>query len=415
MMTIPMSSFSLLTRRAWCIAAAAFLALAACSGSLQTSTSDVGTDAGFSPIVDAGAGTIPDATLADGDVFVDGGVLVDASPASSDAASDTGTGSVADVDAGPEILSLSQTVSSMTQGGSFTVVAIVGDPQGLSNLAGGQLVSASGAVLGAFVAEGQGTYSLTLSWDALNASSPINFTGQASVTNRATFADVQGRTASQDLPITLYCGTGAAPDAACAGRCVDLTSLDTCGSCTTSCAVVSSFGPQDVACRSPGTCVFDLGVYGLSPDGGCAATCEIAGGTCISGEVTTQDGTAILPVPCSSLPLQSDARIATPTVVAQIGCACGSTDDNPTFFPKVQTGSCASMCASLPSSPPCTGTIIYTYGLTGSYVETDECSAPYVLGTGTEWDDLVQADLPTTVTVMSTLWDETCRCEAPAQ
>jgi hypothetical protein len=269
-------------------------------------------------------------------------------------------------------------------------------------------------VLGAFTAEGQGTYSLTLSWDQLNAFSAINFTGQASVTSRATFYDIEGRTASRDVAITLYCGSGAAPDAACAGRCVDLTSLDTCGSCTTSCASVSAFGPQDVACQSPATCVFDLGISDLSPDGGCAATCAIAAGTCVSGEVTTQDGTAILSVPCSSLPLQSGARVPTPAVVAQIGCECGSTEDN-LAYPKVQTGSCASVCASLPSAPPCTSTIVYTYGLTGSYQETDACSAPYVFGTGNEWDDLVQADLPATVTVMSSLWDETCRCESAAQ
>jgi hypothetical protein len=39
------------------------------------------------------------------------------------------------------ILSISETVSKITQGDSFTVIASVTDPMGLSNLVGGQLIS----------------------------------------------------------------------------------------------------------------------------------------------------------------------------------------------------------------------------------------------------------------------------------
>jgi len=45
----------------------------------------------------------------------------------------------------------------------------------------------------------------------------------------------------------------------------------------------------------------------------------------------------------------------------------------------------------------------------------DTCSAPYAVGIGTTWDQLVMADLPATETVLSLPSVISCQCEGPTQ
>jgi hypothetical protein len=94
--------------------------------------------------------------------------------------------------------------------------------------------------------------------------------------------------------------------------------------------------------------------------------------------------------------------------VISIGCACAPSGS----IPKEQTGSCASVCASLLESPPCYNTVVSVTGSTEQYF-LDTCSPPYAVGTGTTWDDLVTADLPANETVVSPPGSISCQCEGP--
>jgi hypothetical protein len=419
-----MTPSSLSRLRTSLVIALAPFAIAACDGTLGTPTADAGADANASlPSNDAGLDSTQDGTLLDGNVLNDASTPADATDAlpapddaSSDASSDTGSDAsgdaTSDANAGPEILSLSETVSSITQGGSFTVIAIVTDPQGLSNLAGGQLASESGAVLGAFVPTTQGTYSLTVSWAQLNAAAAVNFTGQTTVSNRATFYDAQGRQTSQGLPIELYCGSAAAPNAACAGQCVNLTSVDSCGSCAASCADAGGIGAEEASCEAPGQCAWGTLIGLTTPSETCASQCASGGGTCVAAQTTPAYSTSAIPETCSSSPSSVGGSIEVTTVVITIGCDC---EPSGGVIPKTQTGSCASVCANLSGSQPCYSTVLWVTAYGGAQQEvSDTCSAPYAVGTGTVWDGLVQADLPANETVMSPPSWINCQCEGAA-
>ena len=386
------------------------LALAACGSSLVTPATDTGQDAAASlPSADGGLYATPYGTVLDSNVFEDDAAAsTDASHAFNDATSDSST----DANAGPLIQMLSETVSSITQGGSFTIVAVVTDPQGPADLAGGQLTSGSGALLGAFVPTSPGSYSITVSWAQLNAAAPINFTGQTTLTNRATFYDAQGRQTSQSIPMSLYCGSAAAPNAACAGQCADLTAVDSCGSCAASCADAGGAGALNASCNAPGQCAWGTLIGPGTPSDTCASECSSNGGTCVGAQMTPAYSTTAIPETCSASPSSIGGSIAVSAVVTQISCICSA---NFSTF-KTQTGDCASICGS-----SCFQTALLIGpigGDAGDGVPTqvnDTCSAPYAVGIGTTWDQLVMADLPANETVLSPPSAISCQCEGPTQ
>jgi hypothetical protein len=87
---------------------------------------------------------------------------------------------------------------------------------------------------GPFVAAGQpGTYSITVSWDAMQQAEPIEFEN-ADLTRafRAEFYDQAAHKVHQDTNVTLTCATGSA----CGGVCTDLMTDDMhCGACSGVC------------------------------------------------------------------------------------------------------------------------------------------------------------------------------------
>src|SRR6185312_17002618 len=121
----------------------------------------------------------------------------------------------------PKILSLHTNISSMTSSDVLVISAIVTDPDGIDDVIGGNLETPDGiAAYGAFATDAsEGAYSISLTWDSMNAVVAVDTDagGSVSRTMRATFFDVEGSTVWGEVSITLGCG--AATKAACDGRC----------------------------------------------------------------------------------------------------------------------------------------------------------------------------------------------------
>ncbi|HRI53052.1 MAG TPA: YCF48-related protein [Pseudomonadota bacterium] len=117
---------------------------------------------------------------------------------------------------GPRILSLGTSVKQVTQGESARFVAVITHPDGLDNLAGGQLTSPDGAIkYGAFQADHQGSYTLDLSWALLHQTQPIGFASEEMRSFIAEFFDMQGHKTAQSLSLRLHCNGKNACDGVC--------------------------------------------------------------------------------------------------------------------------------------------------------------------------------------------------------
>ena len=155
-------------------------------------------------------------------------------------------------DGSPFFLSFSTNVGTITDGESVVFTATVSDPDGLDDIAGGTLFTGDGAFsYGPFVAAGQeGTYSITVSWSAIDQVETIEFESvDMARTFRAEFFDTKGGSASKDTLITLSCPGGGACDGACKDFQVD---GENCGACGKVCMA----GCEDAMC-SPrlGECI----------------------------------------------------------------------------------------------------------------------------------------------------------------
>lgn len=178
----------------------------------------------------------------------------------------------------PTISSLSANPTTLSGWDSTTISAIVSDPDGLSDLSGGVLKDPStGQTYGAFSTPGgQGTFTYSLTWDALNAMSPLTFpAGGGTRAVEAVFYDNHGHTTAQQLTLTLRCSTST--NAICGGSCVDLSSdSNNCGSCGNAVASGGSCSNGQVACPQyqsvcNGACV-DL-KYDKQNCGSCGTSC----------------------------------------------------------------------------------------------------------------------------------------------
>ena len=135
----------------------------------------------------------------------------------------------------PVFLSLQTNVSKVTAGESVTFTAVLTDPDGVEDIVGGTLSDQTGMIgYGPFVAAGQeGTYSIMVSWDAMNQAETIQFEGMdLARVFRAEFYDQAANKVSKDANLTLTCAEGSA----CDGVCTDLASNDNhCGTCGHAC------------------------------------------------------------------------------------------------------------------------------------------------------------------------------------
>lgn len=115
-----------------------------------------------------------------------------------------------------KILSLGTNVTSLTDGGTVRVTAVVTHTDGLQKLLGGQLSSADGKIkYGAFVAGAGGAYSLDLTWAQLHQAAAIAFDKDQVRSFSAEFYDVDGNKVTGTVDLTLTCNG----DPACAGKC----------------------------------------------------------------------------------------------------------------------------------------------------------------------------------------------------
>lgn len=186
----------------------------------------------------------------------------------------------------PRILTFAANTPRLTAGGQIILTAVVTDPDGAADLLGGVLESTDGTPYGPFAAAAEvGTYSFTLSWDALDIVETIEFDGVGRRAVVAAFFDQAGNRTARPLELTLHCdGAGGA---ACGGACVSLETAEHCGACGAAC---------DAICRDR-ACVCEDGLTRC--DGACIETaddpancggCDIACEALPDGEGACRDG-----------------------------------------------------------------------------------------------------------------------------
>ena len=191
----------------------------------------------------------------------------------SGAASTSDGSTTTSTDGGPFFLSFSTNVGTITDGESVVFTATVSDPDGLDDIAGGSLFTGDGAFsYGPFVAAGQeGTYSITVSWEAIDQVEAIEFESiDVERVFRAEFYDTKGKSASRDTMITLSCPGGGACDGACKDFQVD---AENCGACENVCE-----GGCDSAACAPllGECIDMTNGFAF-----CTEYCQGKGEQCV--------------------------------------------------------------------------------------------------------------------------------------
>lgn len=202
----------------------------------------------------------------------------------SDSTPTSGDSTTAPVEGAPVIISLQTNVSKITAGESVIFTAVLTDPDGVDDIVGGTLSDASGQIgYGPFVAAGQeGTYSISLSWEAMHQAEAIQFEGMdLGRVFRAEFYDQGANKVQQDVDLTLTCADGSA----CDGVCTDImANAEHCGACSAVC---------EGGCKG-GQCAPKWGGC-INPDSGidtCDAYCASIGEGCVEngceGDATTK-------------------------------------------------------------------------------------------------------------------------------
>lgn len=189
----------------------------------------------------------------------------------------------------PVFLNFGTNVATITQDEAVTFTAVLTDPQGIDDLIGGSLTSEDGAIqYGAFATSGQeGSYTLNLTWDAIDQAADITFAQSATRTFTATFFDVAGHRVDKTVTITLSCGGFYACHGACANVC-GLNSM-TRGSCDAACASDQmTCDPGDTDRRAFYGTPSNQSIYGLA--------------TCASVPPATSSGQPFRLVECLCIP-----------------------------------------------------------------------------------------------------------------
>lgn len=238
--------------------------------------------------------------------------------AETDVDAETDTGGMED--GGPMIVDFGTNVSMITEGETVIFTATVIDPDGPDDIQGGSLKNEDGSSnFGAFNDNGNGTFSIELTWADISQTELLQFDGSESRTFRAEFFDNMGKMAWQTTNISFTCDGGCAWD----GHCPDTQTDDAhCGTCGHEC-IISDFG-GDGHCEA-GQCGAILSECALSvnPPQSCSTVCAnqgltCAGAVCGSGDVLlfawhmaypnnveacqdldTQEGIAYAEAPCT--------------------------------------------------------------------------------------------------------------------
>ncbi len=198
------------------------------------------------------------------------GSTTDAIPkASTSAPPMTDTGMDADA---PMITNFFADRQTLEPGASISFTATVSHPGGLSEIVGGTLEhNGTGSTYAAFEQTAGGTFTVSTSWEALHATTPISGPRDGAWTVEAVFFDNAGASASATLDLMLQCeGIDV-----CGGGCVDWTLDGTnCGGCGTVCGAGSACNASECA------------PVGLSPcfrpdEMTCAEACGELGQVCV--------------------------------------------------------------------------------------------------------------------------------------
>ena len=213
----------------------------------------------------------------------------------------------------PVIVTLGSNVTSITQGASVTITAIVTDPDGIDDVIGGNLGDGAGATYGAFATSSQeGSYELVISWDQIQQVQSIDFAEGTTQprTFVATFYDQAAHMVAKSLTITLGCmGHGA-----CMGVCKNMSGdTQSCGTCGNVCGTGASCVQS--ACVCPGAQMECNGVCkNLQTD---AANCGTCGNACAAGN-TCDKGK------CGVLAACSTGHTSCNQVCTSLGKTCGN-------------------------------------------------------------------------------------------
>lgn len=159
----------------------------------------------------------------------------------------------------PQILSLAANTTTLNEGSNLVVTAVVTDPNGIDDLIGGQLEPSSGGSFGAFATSAaEGSYSITLTWDAIQTVRAIDAPASGGALDlKAVFFDVAGARAERTLRITLRCDASNT-QGLCGGECTDLVGdFENCGACRKDCRDEPSFAslPGEVIYSNLPNCV----------------------------------------------------------------------------------------------------------------------------------------------------------------
>ena len=144
----------------------------------------------------------------------------------------TGSETTSSAEGAPFFISFSTNVGQITEGESVVFTAIVSDPDGFDDIAGGTLFTQDGAFsYGPFVSAGQeGTYSITVSWAEVDQVASIEFEDfDLDRVFRAEFFDKEGHKVTKDTMITLHCEGGGACGGSCKDFQIDGANCGTCG------------------------------------------------------------------------------------------------------------------------------------------------------------------------------------------
>ena len=132
---------------------------------------------------------------------------------------------------GPEFLSFGTNITTMTSTDTATFVAVLTHPQGIADLVGGHLTDSTGAIqYGAFVADQQGSYSLSLTWNQIYQATSFQFEAQDQVEFVAEVLRRTGPARATEARHAHARVPGRDPYGTCSGTCFDFASNNTnCG------------------------------------------------------------------------------------------------------------------------------------------------------------------------------------------
>lgn len=150
-------------------------------------------------------------------------------------------------DAAPEIRSVTS-VGTITEDESAEVIAIVDHGKGPEHIEAGTLETIEGVVYGSFAKVGDDRWSLSVTWEMINAVTPLSFDGDLDLVAFAEFRSEWDVTTSEQAVLAFSCGNEQACDGACTSL---LGDPDNCGECGEVCLGCNGGRCVDLApCRA---------------------------------------------------------------------------------------------------------------------------------------------------------------------